>query len=143
MRLHCWFNADAFFIGHTQKESTMSKLVLSPIALVAGALIATAAHASPTNDASYETYRHVVLGDSSARVAPVAQPADGVVPGPYAQYLVYTGVSKERAIEAARARGESPTVQRTTDTQAQLNPLQEYQRATGQVIVSSSNSRKR
>ncbi len=114
----------------------MSKLVISPVALIAGALVAAAAHAAPA-DASYETYRHVVLGDSNAHVAQAAQPADNVVPGPYAQYLIYTGVSKERALDAARARGETPTLQQAAPSAAKLNPYQAYQRATGQVVVST------
>lgn len=114
----------------------MSKLVISPVALIAGALVAAAAHAAPA-DASYETYRHVVLGDSNARVVQAAQPADSTVPGPYAQYLIYTGVSRERALEAARARGETPTLRQDAPSAAKLSPYQAYQRATGQVVAGS------
>jgi len=103
--------------------------------LLAGVLMATAAQAAPGADASYQTYRRVMLGETVAgteRQDTSNAQADKFQPGPYAQYLIHTGKNKEEAIAAARARGEVPTVREEIHAQTPRTPFELYRRATGQ-----------
>ena len=119
----------------TQSSSANARRAGGLSVLLAGVLMATAAQAAPGADASYQTYRRVMLGESTVgaeRQDTSDVQADNYVPGPYAQYLVHIGQSKEQAIATARSRGEAPTVREEVHAQTPRTPFELYQRATGQ-----------
>lgn len=94
----------------------MNKLILTT--LIASAAFAASAQAgNDSNTASldrgYATYRHTVLGDTTAQWPAVSNSnavADPRVPGAYARYLMYLGHSKADAIAQAELAGEVPGV---------------------------------
>ncbi len=104
----------------------------SAAAALFGTLLAAAAPAHA--DASYDTYRRVVLGDTSI-AAPAKAEATGVkvVPGPYAQYLIYTGVSTTDAVAAASRIGEQAVYRNVLPAapQRQLTAAEAYARYLG------------
>ncbi len=83
-------------------------------ALVATLLAAVAVHAAPAAESSQDTYRRVVLGDSTiAAPQAAAEAAERVVPGSYGRYMIQQlGRSEADALAIARDAGETPTVQR-------------------------------
>lgn len=84
-------------------------------------------------DLGQDTYKRVVLGDTSIAAPQAAPAAERVVPGSYARYLIRNGVDAKQALETARATGEQPTIERNDERLAsdQLTGRQRYERATG------------
>lgn len=106
---------------------------LRTAALAATLLAALSAHAG---DAGQDTYRRVVLGDSSvAQPAPQAESAR-VVPGSYARYMIKNGMPAEQALQIARDAGESPSVeQQPAVASRELSGFERYERAMGRRIA--------
>lgn len=77
--------------------------------VTAAALLLAAAGAAHA-DSSYDQYRRVVLGDTSAPAAAAKAAPTGLtqVPGAYAQYLIENGMNADQAVAAARRIGETP-----------------------------------
>lgn len=106
---------------------------LRTAALVATLFAALSAHAG---DAGQDTYRRVVLGDGSVAAQPAAQaPAERVVPGSYARYLIKNGMPVEQALATARDAGETPTIERVPAVATrELTGFERYERAMGRRV---------
>jgi hypothetical protein len=112
-------------------KDLIMKTFIATAALLSTALFAAVpAHA----DASYDTYRRVVLGDSSiAAPAPAAAGRTELVAGPVAQHLIYAGASKTDAIATAARIGERANYRNVaaSGSQVQLTPAQAYAKYLG------------
>jgi hypothetical protein len=106
---------------------------LRTAALAATLFAALSAHAG---DAGQDTYRRVVLGDSSVAAQPApAAATERVVPGSYARYLIKNGMDVNQALAIARDAGETPTVERQPAVAArELSGFERYERAMGRRI---------
>lgn len=90
--------------------------------------------ASVSDDTGRQTYRRVVLGDSTVAPAARATTANhdgGANPGSYARYLIHLGLSERDAM--ARAEGvdaaEPTAVRRTSEASIALDSRELYERA--------------
>jgi len=96
------------------------------------ALSLFAALSAQAADAGQQTYQRVVLGDTTIAAPQVAQPAQQVVPGSHALYLIRNGMDSQQALAIARAHGEVPTVQAAPVVAAnELSSHQRYQQLMG------------
>ena len=107
---------------------------------LAGALLAAAAAlasrpALAVEDPAWQSYRCVVLGQSTACRPPSVEPAERIeettTPGPYARYLIHVGQEAGRAIATARAIGEQPQHLTLRVTTRPLTAEESYERYLG------------
>lgn len=103
-------------------------------------LLGTAAcMAQGSNDASYQSYRCVVLADGGACQArthpPQARVEERLEPGSYALYLMYLGRSQGDALASAARIGEFPVRRVVRVTQRPLTEREKYERYLGHDIA--------
>ena len=95
-----------------------STRILSIAGLLIGAVPAFSALAASPSDVGELTYQCRVDGiDSACDALPASPPTPShhLAPGSYAAYLVYLGVSPEKALELAHEKGDD-TLLRIVDT---------------------------
>ena len=86
---------------------------MNKLLIVAALVLSTGYASAGPNDPGYDTYRRVVLGDSSVASQPGSSNTVGentVVLGSYGQYLRFLGMSDRDAAAAAERTGEVATV---------------------------------
>lgn len=88
-------------------------------------------------DAGQQTYQRVVLGDTRIAAPAAEPPAERVLPGSYARYLIKNGMDSAQALATAQATGESPIVLQRDERVAsdELTGRQRYDRAMGRDIA--------
>ena len=105
----------------------MNKLLIATLLTVAASGVTSAAAVEP----AYELYQRVVLGQPGQTSAPSQGQMERtgsvlMVPGPYARYLMRSGVSEADAV--ARARDTTPTFL-VSSARRPLTPYERYEHA--------------
>jgi hypothetical protein len=111
-------------------NTTITRTLRTGSALVVTLLAALSVQAA---DAGEQTYKRVVLGNTSIAAPQATEAAVRIVPGSYARYLIKNGMDSQQALVTARATGETATIERAEQRMAsdELTGRQLYDRVMG------------